>query len=129
MRRIGPGFFAQNKRVVVLGGLGLTLGVFGFTGLLFSGITTLFKSSWPYTTGVQRAVSDPRVQAALGTPVVPGWMVTGSMKGNTARLNVPLEGPAKTGTLRIDARSQDAWQFKTLVVEIDSAPSIDLLAP
>jgi hypothetical protein len=135
VRRVGPGFFAQNRRLVILGGLGLLLVAVGFGGLVFGGVTHLLKGSWPYTTGVARAVADPRVQQALGSPVVPGWMVTGSLKGDfaagsTARLAVPLEGASRPGTLRIAAHARsDVWELDLLRLELEGAPSIDLLQP
>lgn len=131
MKRVGRSFFAENRRVVWLGGLGLALCCFGFS-LLMSGVNAEIKSSWPYNTGIARAVADPRVQRALGAPVEASWMVTGSLergsRQSTAQLAVPLEGATKRGTLRIHARAtQAAWQFERLEVAIDGASSIDLL--
>lgn len=126
------GFFTQNKRLLVLGALGLLLSCCGFVGLLFGGINTTLKTSGAYGQAVGRAVADSRVQAALGAPVNPGWMVTGSVESDpnrsTARLKVPLEGSMRSGTLSIDAEKTSAeWHFTHLTVEVDHGASIDLL--
>jgi len=117
-----------------MGALGLALGLVGFLGLLLGGITTPLKSSWAYSAGVARAVADPRVRQALGEPVVPGWVVTGSVSAAGARsqaqLSVPLEGATRPGRLKLAAHATgNSWQFDQLQVAIDGAPSINLLEP
>lgn len=120
----------QNK---VLGATGVLLTLVGFSGLIFGGINATLKSSGAYGQGLARAVGDARVQAALGAPVNPGWLVTGSVKANpsksTAFLQVPLEGAMRTGSLSISAEKQSAdWEFRILKVDVAGKPSIDLLA-
>lgn len=125
----------MNKRLLSLGGLGAALATVGFVGLVFGGVTTTIKASPEYQQGVKRAVSDPRAQAAMGTPIVPSWIVTGKTSSSTdsssARLNVPLEGPTRNGTLHIRARRfyDGPVEFDVLSLDVDGASTIDLLVP
>lgn len=125
----------MNRRLLSLGGLGAALATVGFIGLVFGGVTRTIKASPEYQQGVARALADPRAQAAMGTPIVASWIVTGqtssSLDSSTARLNVPLEGPTRNGTLRIRAhRFHDGpVEFDELRVDVDGAPSIDLSVP
>src|SRR3954453_11739858 len=55
------------------------------------------KSTDAYKMARARATTDPRVAAALGTPVTAGWYVTGNANVNngskTADIQFPISGP------------------------------------
>ena len=125
----------MSKRLLSLGSLGAALVSVGFFGLLFGGITSSMKGSPEYQQGVARAVGDPGAQAAMGTPIVPSWIVTGKTSSSTgtssAKLSVPLEGPTRNGTLTIRAHrfGEGPVEFDELWLSIDGAATIDLLVP
>jgi Cytochrome oxidase complex assembly protein 1 len=100
-----------------------------FMSMLFGAM----RSSVVYTTAMQRMRDHPQVVAALGTPIEPGWYLTGNLKtsgtSGKADLQIPISGPKGEGDLYIAAEKADGqWTYSTLTVGVDgrSAP-IDLL--
>lgn len=96
-----------------------------FVGLIVFGVMGGMKSSDAYKIPVAVASADDRVQAALGTPVKPGWFFTGNMSSSGTRghadLSIPISGPQGSGTLYVVAdKSAGQWKFSTLVAEIAS---------
>jgi len=109
--------------------------------LLFGGAIAIFvivvvfgalKQSDVYKTAVSRAKSDPRVTAALGTPVKEGWYLSGNTNVNggsgDADLSIPISGPKGKGTIyAVATKSAGEWTYSKLVVKIDSTgETIDL---
>ena len=120
-----PGWFRRNRAwfiptlVVAIVLLGV-LFVAGIVGLVFG----LLKSSEPYRHSVQVATHDSRVQAKLGTPVKPGWMVSGSVNLNNssgdANLAIPVTGSVHKGTVYVVAKkSEGQWSYQTLELGVD----------
>jgi hypothetical protein len=92
------------------------------------------KSNEAYRQGLQAALNSPAVIDALGEPITPGSVTSGSVKyvngDASASLEVPLTGPKGSGTLCIEAdRKQDQWKFTTLEVEINNGNVILPLLP
>lgn len=109
--------------VLLLGGC-----VAGCGALLFS----LIKNVEPYQHGVELAQRDPRVTAALGTPVEPGFFPMGKVEtgpdSGSAELAIPLSGPQGEGTLIVVAtKSGSEWSYRTLRLELEGGSDIDLL--
>jgi len=82
------------------------------------------KSSEPYQTGLSRARAHPAVTAALGEPIAPGYLMSGSINTNgasgAADLAIPLEGSRGAATLYVVANRQAGeWHYETLVVALD----------
>lgn len=110
---------------------------FGFVILIvvvILGVFTVVKKSQPFVEAVQRAHDDPRVVEALGDPVKPSWLVTGSVKtdnnAGSADLNVGLEGSKQKGNLAIVATKTDGrWTYTKMLVTPDKGDPIDLLQP
>lgn len=114
-------------------------------GVLFAGFIALIvfiffvvgsamRSSDPYKTALQRAQNDPRVTAALGSPIKPGFFVQGSINtdangtGN-ADLTVPISGPKGKGHLHVvGTKSGGTWSYSTMTVTPENAGPIDLLS-
>lgn len=96
-------------------------------------VFSMFRSSDVYEEALVLAQSDPAVQAELGTPVEPGWMILGNMEttngSGTADLTIPLSGPDGSGTMYLKAEKRAGqWTFTHLSVNIDdSAETINLL--
>jgi hypothetical protein len=104
------------------------IGILGLVFFVFGAI----KHSDVYRQALSRASSDPRVVEALGTPIEPGWWVSGSVNANngegTANINFPVSGPK--GSARIHAaasRDNDAWSYSSIVVRPEKGGEIDVL--
>lgn len=81
-----------------------------------------------------RAQNNKDVIEALGTPVDPGFFVTGAMEvsgpSGHADLAIPLSGPQGEGTLYVKAEKiAGQWEMRRLEVEVEGhAERIDLLS-
>ncbi|HXB19972.1 MAG TPA: cytochrome c oxidase assembly factor Coa1 family protein [Candidatus Solibacter sp.] len=104
-----------------------------FVAGVVSLVLGVMKSSEPYQHAVQIAIHDPKVINQLGDPVVPGWYATGSinLSGNsgTADLRIPLQGPARKGSLYVIANKHlGRWSYDEIQVRIEGeTAAIDLL--
>lgn len=90
------------------------------------------KSTDAYKEARQRAVTDPRVAAALGAPVTAGFFVTGKInivdRTGTAVMNFPISGSKQKATVHAEATlDADGWHYSILRVEPQNGPPIDLL--
>ena len=121
-----------GRGLKILGGLAA---VFGLTlqccGGFMGSIMGSLKQSGAYTSGLEMATSDPRVQEALGEPIEAGWIVSGSVSVNggsgEAELSVPLQGSKGAGTLYLEAdKSAGDWDFDVAKVDVNGS-KIDLL--
>jgi hypothetical protein len=101
-------------------------------GFLVVVVTAAVRSSAPYEEGLARARRDARVQAVLGAPIEPGWLVSGSIRtenrSGECDLSVPLKGSKRKGVLRIvGTRSDGRWTYTQLLVTPEGGAAIDLL--
>lgn len=111
-------------------GILLVLFLVGLGGI-FVFVFQVIKSSDVYRGAMQRAQNDPRVVAALGTPIESSWWVMGSVHidndGGYANIDIPIHGPKGKGTIDCVAdRINDQWRYKRLNVII-GGQTIDLL--
>jgi Cytochrome oxidase complex assembly protein 1 len=101
--------------------------------LFVSALFGMMRSSEVYTVAMQRARDNPTVVEALGTPIEPGWYLTGEMNtsgaSGNANLQIPISGPNGKGDLYIEAKKNAGrWDYQTLTVDIDGREAqIDLL--
>jgi len=107
----------------------ILLGVLGCVGLFF-GVTKVIKSTEPYKKAVSIATNSPDVQAKLGTPIQPGFMVQGSVNSNTSdgvtnetvNLTIPLKGPKASASLHYAAvRNGTKWEVSDFTVTVDGS--------
>ena len=102
--------------------------------VVFCAVIVLFvfgaiKKSDVYRGALNRASSDPRVIAALGQPIEPGWLVTGSMninngKGN-ANIAFPISGPkGKARVESVASNDGNGWEYSKLTVTPANGPPI-----
>src|SRR5579872_2108465 len=102
----------------------------GIVGFVFG----TMKSNELYRHTLQVATNDTRVQAKLGAPVTPGWLVTGKINtsgsSGTAQLAIPLRGSAHKGTVYVVAsKSAGQWSYQTMDFIVDGENGkLDLLA-
>ena len=83
----------------------------------------MMKSSGAYQDALARAKANPRVIAALGQPIKPGFWVSGNTSAHVgaeeADLTIPISGPKDSGTIyAVSTRSGGQRTYKTLAVEI-----------
>ena len=105
--------------------------VFGILMLIMS----LLKGSDVAKGAMARARSNPAVVQHLGTPLVEGWFISGSINvsnsSGDADLTLPISGPRGKGTLFVTAhKSAGTWTYSVMQVAFEGSPErIDLLAP
>lgn len=130
-----PGWWLRHWRWTVLLLCLLCLSVFAGIALLFiSALFGVMRSSEVYTTAMQRMREHPQVAAALGTPIEPGWYLSGELNisgaSGEANLRIPIAGPKGDAALSVEAeKSAGRWMYSTLMVKIDGQDApIDLLS-
>jgi hypothetical protein len=99
---------------------------------LFVFVFSVIKRSDVYREAFTRATNDPRVVAALGTPIEKGWWVLGSVNLNNdtgnANIDFPISGPK--GSARVHAAASlenSTWAYSALVVRPAAGGEIDVL--
>lgn len=125
---------ASVFKILAVGCVLLFIGFLGFIAVIVFIAFGAIRHSDAYETALARATHDPRVQAALGTPIESGWFVTGnvSSKGNSggANLHFTLLGAKQEGTVHVvGTRDANDWHYTTLTVTPDHGETIELLRP
>ena len=88
-----------------------------------------------YKGALRRAQDDPRVVAALGSPVEGGLWVKGNIhfdanSGGNAELTFPIHGPkGKAMEHAVATYENRQWTYETLTVQPEGGPKIDLNTP
>lgn len=90
------------------------------------------RAADPYKDGLERARGDARVQEALGTPIEPGWMLSGSIqtknRSGDCDIAFGLKGPKQSASLRVvGTKDEGRWTYTKMLVTPASGPPIDLL--
>jgi Cytochrome oxidase complex assembly protein 1 len=90
------------------------------------------RNSIPYREALERAQSDTRVVAALGTPIKGGYFFTGSInvknREGEANLDVPISGPKGKATLHVVATKRHGrWVYLEMTVIPEEGETINLL--
>ncbi|HYC91117.1 MAG TPA: cytochrome c oxidase assembly factor Coa1 family protein [Thermoanaerobaculia bacterium] len=103
-----------------------------FVAVIVIGVFAAIRAADPYKDGVERARGDARVQEALGTPIEPGWMLSGSIqtqnRSGDCDITVPLNGSKQSATLRVVGTKDDGrWTYTKMLVTPETGPPIDLL--
>lgn len=94
-------------------------------------VFSVLKSSDAYQTALTRAKNDPRVVAALGSPIKDGLVPSGKTNVNgssgDADITIPISGPKGKATIyAVGTKSDGKWQFSKLAVQVDGGEMIDL---
>jgi hypothetical protein len=116
-------WFSRNwKWLVPLGCFGPLLCCGVFSAVASFGATTMIESSPVFTTALARANANPDVQAAMGTPLVPGFGLNGSVDEKSgrgsARFTIPVKGSKAEGKLRVVATSKGGtWTYSVMELE------------
>lgn len=119
------------------------LPVTGLAGLALAGAAAivfvvltfgLVKTTDIYQQSLAAAQSDPDVIDALGSPINPGFLVSGNVKADdqsgTAKLMIPIRGPKGAAVIYVKAsKDKGEWDFDDLEVQVQAThQTIDLLA-
>lgn len=105
-----------------------------FCAVLVIFVFGAIKRSDVYKGALRRVQDDPRVVAALGSPVEAGWIVSGNVRvdtnGGNAEINFPVSGPKQKAKVHAVATVENGqWKYETLTVQPESGPLIDLNSP
>ena len=117
-----------------IGCVAAVVGVVAFVAFIVFVVFASIRSATPYNDALTRAKSDPRVIAALGSPVKAGFMITGSMKTEndtgTANITIPISGPKQSARIAIIGYKQGGrWSYTQMVVTPERGDPINLLVP
>jgi hypothetical protein len=110
--------------LLVLGGI--------FVVVLVVVVFGAMKKSDVYKEALSRAQNSPAVQAALGTPIEAGMMVSGSINvdttGGHATLDFPISGPKGKAVVHVVAtKTGEKWDYNAMTVKPENGPIIDLM--
>ena len=129
-------WFGRNwGKLLGCGCFGFLLLVAGSGALIYYFVISGMKSSDVYKVAVEKIAKSPKVQASLGEPVTPGFLVHGSISVTTssgmAELSFPVSGPNGSGTAYVVAHKLSGeWSLDTLTVDKgNDGEHIDVLAP
>jgi hypothetical protein len=105
------------------------IAVFSVCVMMF--VFGVLKSTDVYKSAVSRAKNDPRVTAALGTPIKEGLVPMGktNVEGSSgaADLAIPISGPKGKATIyAVATKSGGQWNFSKLSVAVDGRETIEL---
>lgn len=105
-----------------------------FVCVLVFVVFAAIRSSDAYRGARSRVAADPRVVAALGTPIKDGLWVSGTVnvKNETgeADFKFPVSGPKASATVHaVATRDSSGWTYSELLVTPSNGPPIDVLKP
>ncbi len=126
-------WFSRNwKWLVPVGCLGPLLCCGGIGGVAYFAASTMIKGSPAFAQAFAKASQNAEVKEALGTPLTPGFGMSGEMKETNGKgkadFSVPLSGPKGSGSLHVVAHSSGGvWTFERVEVET-GGKTIDVLA-
>jgi hypothetical protein len=91
------------------------------------------RQSDVFRMAMEQARKNPEVVQRLGTPIEPGWLVSGSIQlendAGTAHLTIPIHGPSQQAKMYLDARKRmGEWTFNSLVVKTAAGDEVDVMA-
>jgi hypothetical protein len=93
----------------------------------------MFRSSESYKMALKEAQDSPCVATRLGTPLTPGWTLSGNMKegsdDGSANLSIPIHGPRGKGSLELEAEKDSGiWRITSLVL-VSETGRIQIVPP
>jgi len=121
------GWWGRNwKWFVPVGCLGMIVIFVGFVVLVVALVFGAIKSSDAYTQALAAVKASTAVAEALGSPIEPGFVVTGSINvsgpSGDAALAIPISGPKGKGTITVVAKkTAGKWEFTTLEVTVEGS--------
>ena len=127
------GWWSRNwKWVVPVGCLSVIVIAVAFVGIILAAVFGAIRSTDAYKEAFRIASTDPRVVAALGTPIESGWLVGGNVhvdndRGDAA-IDFPISGPKGKAKVHAEATKENGkWTYSVLTAHIEGDGTIDLL--
>lgn len=122
-----------GKAVAIGCAIILVLGAIACAVIFFVVIGAI-KHTDVYRGARDRAIHDPRVIAALGSPVEAGFLVSGNVhtenSTGAATVKFPISGPKGKASVEADATLDNGrWTYQRIVVHPTSGGDIDVLHP
>lgn len=112
----------KSRRWVFMGLFGLVTGLFGFGLLTLDVGYRMLKQTPVMSDAVTRLSADPRVQEAVGSPVQPGWAVTGELEDlpdqGQARMEFAVKGPKGRAKVKLRAEKSPTGVWRYLLLEV-----------
>jgi hypothetical protein len=110
--------------IIVIGAIG--------AGVLVLVLFGAIKSTDVYKGAATRAENDPRVIAALGSPITTGFYVAGNVNVNNTRgdadISFPIKGPKGKGTVHaVASRDSSGWSYSELTATPANGSPINLM--
>lgn len=110
----------------------IVIGILGVGGMSYA-VISFIKNSDPYRESMAAVEANPAAVEALGTPITPGFFLSGS--GSTtngvgaADFSIPVSGPKGKGSIRI-VGSKEAnathWTYETWELQLPDGRAIPL---
>jgi hypothetical protein len=112
-----PGLSWRGK--LGIGTLAATSLVVLFVIPLFFGVEAMMRASDAYKLALKTAQASPCITNALGSPLVPGWLMGGGISESSvegsAELSIPVRGPKGKGNLDVQAKKlKGNWRIDSL---------------
>lgn len=110
--------------LLVLGGVAVAA--------IFYFVFGAMKKSDVYVEAVKRAQNSTEVQSVLGTPIEPGWMLSGSFNyengSGSANFKIPVKGPKGEATVVAVGEKAvgGAWIYSQLEAVLPNGTKVDL---
>ena len=110
----------------------LVVGIVAFVAFIVFVVFASMRSAAPYQDGLARARTDPRVVEALGSPVEPGWFVSGKIntsgRSGSCDIDIPLKGSKQNGSVHVVGTKEGGrWTYHRMIMTPDQGEPIDLL--
>ena len=120
-------------RWIALGCGVIVIGLIGFIAFIVFVVGAAMRSSDPYKEATRRAQSDPRVIEALGSPIKPGYFVSGSINtandSGTCDIAVPVSGPKGKAKIYVTGtKERGRWSYSKMILTPETGAEIDLLS-
>jgi hypothetical protein len=127
------GWWSRNwKWVVPAGCLSVIVFFVAILGIIFAAVFGAIRATDAYKGALRMAQHDPRVIAALGSPIEAGFWVGGNVNvdngAGEAEINFRIRGPKGKGTVYAEAKkTAGTWSYSVLTVKAENGQTIDLL--
>jgi hypothetical protein len=125
---------AKSKlpRYLLMGCGGFILLITLFVAAIFVFVMSMMRTDEPYKESVRRMQSDVRVAAKIGSPVKPGWFVSGSINttptSGHADLAIPFKAPKGEATVNVVAdKVAGEWKYQLMKATFEDGSTIDLV--
>ena len=127
-----PNWFSRNWKWLVPVGCLVPMMCCGVFGLgTYVAVSKVIQNSGAYTGAITEVNANPEVAATLGTPVTPGFGMSGSVKENnssgSADFTVPITGSKGEGSMHVVAQRRNGqWSYNVIDVTA-GGKTIDVL--